>query len=217
MLGNFEKRRFADGKKVWLGRYRNLTNVLHWHFECELIRIVKGNAQIKIGSNSFEGAAGDAFFCGEEQLHYILSTPGSEIEVAIFDRSITKDITERCSLISPKLPAHLPVEQYLRKIASTAEGKGLFYRETLESLARVLVLEIFRGCDVTDQRNDFSVYNKLIGKIHDEFAFITFADAASYCGYSPSHFSKTFKRLSGINFQDYLNKLIVRNNYSNFQ
>lgn len=211
MLGNFEKRRFADGEKVWLGHYRNLTNVLHWHFECELIRITEGTAQIKIGSSSFDAAKGDVFFCAEEELHYIVSAPGSKVDIVIFERSITQDITDRCSLTTPKLSDSIPVDPYLQKLEQIVACRGPFYREALESFARALILEIFRSCSTTKQRSKSRFYNNLISKINDEFSFITFADAASYCGYSPSHFSKMFKTLSGMNFSDYLNILKVEN------
>ena len=73
MLGKFEKRLFSSGEKVWLGHYKNLVNVLHWHFECEIIKVTKGRAKIKIGDLLFDAAEGDSFFCVGEKLHYIMS------------------------------------------------------------------------------------------------------------------------------------------------
>lgn len=209
MLGNYEKRRFADGEKVWLGRYESLTNVLHWHCECELIRITAGHAQVRIGSHGFDASAGDIFFCAGEELHYIIGTPDSKIDVMIFQRSITKDLTDRWSLVSPKLPDSLPVLPYLKKIQQTLVCKGSFYREALDSFARSLVVEVFRSCEITEKNSRSSPYNDLISKINDEFPFITFADAVRCCGYSPSHFSKVFKALSGMTFSDYLNIIRV--------
>jgi xylan 1,4-beta-xylosidase len=52
MLAIYERRQFSAGEKIWFGRYRNLTNVLHWHFESEIIRVVSGKAKIKIGDFS---------------------------------------------------------------------------------------------------------------------------------------------------------------------
>lgn len=205
MLGNYEKRYFADGEKVWLGHYESLTNVLHWHCECELIRITAGHAQIRIGTHSFDAAAGDVFFCAGEELHYIIGTPDSRIDVMIFQRSITKGIADRWALMSPKLPAGFSVIPYLEKIRQVLSRKGPFYREALEAFARSLVAEIFRSCKIAERHGNPSVYNDLISKINDEFPFITFADAVRCCGYSPSHFSKVFKTLSGMTFSDYLN------------
>ena len=58
MLGKFEKRYFQNEEKVWLGKYRNLTNILHWHPECELIRIVKGEAKISYCHSPGKGDVG---------------------------------------------------------------------------------------------------------------------------------------------------------------
>jgi hypothetical protein len=33
MLANFEKRVFNEGEGVWIERYKNLRNILHWHFQ----------------------------------------------------------------------------------------------------------------------------------------------------------------------------------------
>ena len=68
MLGNFEKRRFEDGKKVWIGRYKNLINLLHWHFESEIITVKKGNAKIKIGDMLFNANQGDSFLTHSLQI-----------------------------------------------------------------------------------------------------------------------------------------------------
>ena len=73
MLAIYERRNFSDGEKVWFGRYRNLANVLHWHFESEIIRVVTGTAKIKIGAYFFDAVKDDCFFCADEELHYIIS------------------------------------------------------------------------------------------------------------------------------------------------
>lgn len=211
MLGNYEKRYFADGEKVWLGRYKNLTNVLHWHCECELIRIAQGHAQVRIGAHSFDAVRGDVFFCAGEDLHYIIGTPDSRIDVLILHRSITKDITDRYALVCPKLSADIAVQHYLKKIQQILACKGPFYRDALEAWARSLTVEIFRNCEITVRKSKPHLYNDLISKINDEFTFITFSDAVEYCGYSPSHFSKVFKTISGMSFSDYLNIIRIEN------
>lgn len=37
MLAKFERRAFTEGCKVWLGKYRSLHNIPHWHYEHELV------------------------------------------------------------------------------------------------------------------------------------------------------------------------------------
>ncbi len=211
MLGNYERRYFSDGKKVWIGHYQNLVNVLHWHFECEIIRVVKGNAQIKIGDCYYHATDGDSFFCSCEDLHYIISEPDARVDIMILDKSIAKDITDKYTLQSPKLPDDFSVLPYFETLEQTLNDKGFLYRETLENQARNLMLEIFRNCETAKRDDKSRFYKNLISKINNEFSYITFKDAVTYSGYSPAHFSKMFKALSGMNFSDYLNIIKIEN------
>jgi xylan 1,4-beta-xylosidase len=211
MLATYERRNFAEGEKVWLGQYRNLNNVLHWHLECEIIRVVKGQAQIKIGDRCFDARENACFFCSAEELHYIVSAPDALVEVIIFDRSIAQDITDRYALRSPKLPEGLMPACFFEDINKILLRKEIFYREMIENKARGLIIDIFSSCSVVKQNVQSQFYKNLILKINEEFSFITFEDAVRYSGYSPSHFSRMFKKLSGMRFSDYLNVVKVEN------
>ena len=197
MLGFFERRDFLCGEKVWLGRYQNLTNVLHWHFECELIRIVRGSASIKIGDRYFEATAGDCFFCSGEELHSIISHAATQIDVAIFDKDLLKEITGQYALASPKLPEDLPIREHFEAIHSATATKAQFYNVATENQARSLIVRIFQRCPLVKHEKKPSLHKTLIARINRDFAFITFEDAVGHCGYSPAHFSKTFKRIMG--------------------
>lgn len=205
MLGKFEKRRFSSGEKVWLGHYKNLVNVLHWHFECEIIRVTKGRAKIKIGDLLFDAAEGDSFFCVGEKLHYIMSDEGSETDIMIFSEELAHDITDRFSLFSPKICDSFDVAALFEDIRRLQTEKGEFYRQAIENKVRGFVIDIFSTSRCTLRDNKSRFYKNLISKINDEFAFITFSDAVKYSGYSSSHFSKLFRRLSGMSFTEYLN------------
>lgn len=211
MLGFFERRQFSNGEKIWFGRYRNLTNVLHWHFESEIIRIVEGSAKIKIGDFCFEAVKDDCFFCASEALHYIISRPDTQVDVAIFDENLLPDITDKYTLASPKLPNNIPVKEYFEYIKKERSEKRPFYREAVENRARSLIVDIFQHCQIAERNKKVSFYKNLIDKINRDFSFITFEDAVNYSGYSASHFSKFFKKLTGINFSEYLNIIKIEN------
>lgn len=211
MLGIYEKRQFSDGEKVWLGRYRNLTNVLHWHFESEIIRIVKGSAKIKIGNSVFEAKKGDCFFCTGEELHYIISTKDAEVDIAIFDEKLCPDVTEKYRLISPKLPSDIAVKECFADIKKELSQKGRFYREVINNKMENLIIDIFRKCEFNKNERKTSFQKSLITKINNEYSFITFEDAVSYSGYSASHFSKIFKAFTGMTFSEYLNVIRIEN------
>ncbi len=211
MLGIYEKRKFSDGEKVWLGRYKNLTNVLHWHFEAEIIRIVKGGAKIKIGKFLFDAEKGDCFFCSGEELHYIIGKKDSEIDIAIFDEKLCSEIIGNLSLLSPILPVCVPVKDYFSSIKKELTEKGPFYREAINNKTENLIIDIFRTCNFEKNERKTSFQKSLITKINNEYSFITFEDAVSYSGYSASHFSKIFKAFTGMTFSEYLNVIKIEN------
>lgn len=209
MLGIYEKRFFASGEKVWLGRYRNLTNLLHWHTESEIIRVHKGCVQIRVGDHCYDALAGDCFFCGAETLHYIISQPDAEVEVCILHESIARSITARYHLVNPKLAVSHALEQDLIQLKALLQQKGPFYREALETLVTGTVIRIFQTSDYTQRTKTSALPRQLLDTIHQQFAYITFSEAATLSGYSPAHFSKLFKQLAGMPFSQYLNILKV--------
>jgi len=209
MIGKYEKRSFDDGVKVWLSRYRGLTNVLHWHYACEIISVIHGNAKIRIGEHLFSAEGGDSFFCAGEELHYIIGEPESLIDVIIIDENVSKDITDKYTSDYPKIPDTVPVTAFLESITSELNRKEPFYREQVEGYARLLIIEAIRRHKTrkTDSMPDF--HKRLIDWINAGFETVTFADAVAYSGYSSAHFSKVFKRISGMTFSDYLNIIKV--------
>ena len=211
MLGNFEKRRFSGSEKVWCGTYKNLINVLHWHFENEIITVKSGSAKIKIGDILFDAREGDSFFCVGEKLHYIMSDAGSETDIMIFDESICGDITDLYSLSSPKIGEEFDTKRLFREIRALQNDRGEFYREAIENRTRGFVIDMFSRSPREKRDNKSRFYKNLISKISNEFGYITFSDAVKYSGYSESHFSKLFKKLSGMSFTEYLNIIRVEN------
>ena len=209
MLGNYEIRRFEDGAKVWIGHYQNLANVLHWHFECEVICIVEGSAQVTIGEHVFSAKEGDCFFCAGEELHNIVSGPDDKVDILIFDKNIVKEITEKYELVSPRIARGSLVENCIRELENVILSKGVLYREALENLVRGFVIEVFRENEITRRSEKQQFSKSLVQKISKEYAHITFEEAARFSGYSKSHFSKMFREIFGLSFSQYLNVIKV--------
>lgn len=211
MLGNYEHRDFSDIHAVWLGKYRNLSNVLHWHKECELIRIVTGNAQIKINDILFEGFAGDSFFCCTEDLHYINSNQNTIIEIMIFQDDLAKGITTQFRLSTPKLNCTDFVRESFQRISDLRNSTSIFKNEQLRNAAEAVIIHIFSNENILPQEKRNTPSRDIIEKINEEFVHITFSDMVTYSGYTRSHFSKKFKKLTGIGFAEYLNCIKTEN------
>ena len=208
MLGNYERRRFSDGEKIWMGHYQNLTNVLHWHLESEIIWIVEGRAQVCIGEDRFDAQAGDVFYCAGEEMHYIISEPHARVDVAIADASVTQTLAGY-ALYSPYLPAKIGGAKRVERIGQLLREKGFLYRQAMEHEWQGLMLDIFRTLPCRKREEPVQQWRELLDIIHSQYAHITFEDAVRASGYSASHFSKLFKKVSGMTFSDYLNIIRV--------
>ena len=62
MLANFEKRNYNGKERVWVGRYRNLQNLPHWHLESELIYVESGEIIVSDNHEKYPLATRDAIF-----------------------------------------------------------------------------------------------------------------------------------------------------------
>ena len=217
MLGKYEKRYFNNAEKVWLGTYRNLTNILHWHPECELIRIAKGSAHIKIGNAMFHAGQGDWLFCCREELHYIIGESDSMIDVMIFHKELLANITEKYRPASPLLTNGVFLNECFENIRRLTAQKPRFYSQTLENCATNMLLDIFNNNALCPRNNKEQPAREIIDRINSDFATITFNEIAAFSGYSPSHFSKVFKKTTGMTFSDYLNYVKVEHAVSLIQ
>ena len=217
MLPSFEKRYFDNSQKLWVGRYRDLTNVLHWHPECELIRVVCSDAEIKIGENVFKASAGECFFCSSEQVHYIVGDSDSIIDIMIFHTELIGSVTQKYKLISPCLKNNNAVCTAFEIIRAVMSHKPRFYSQTLDSHARMLLVDIFNSNAVCERENKTNDITHIINKIHESFATVTFDEIVRFSGYSPAYFSRTFKRVAGMSFSNYLNYIKIENAVSLIQ
>ena len=79
------------------------------------------------------------------------------------------------------------------------------------------MLEIFSNNEIFKLESTKQLNKKIIDKINSEFATITFNEITAFSGYSPSHFSKFFKNLTGMTFSEYLNFVKIEHALTLFQ
>jgi AraC-like DNA-binding protein len=209
MLSNFEKRIFENNENIWIRKYKNLKNILHWHFEYEIISVLSGNANVKISSNEFATKKGDVLISFPNELHYINANDESLIEIIIFSVELPKELSTLC-LLNPKISDYKIVNDYIQAIKNELAQKDEFYTQKTKLLLLQMLIDIFRTEKTTkkpDEENDF--FKNLITKINENFSNITFDEAAKISGYTPTYFSRMFKRLSNMTFSEYLNYIKV--------
>lgn len=209
MLAKFEKRAYEGSEKLWVGKYRNLHNISHWHMEHELIACQSGRAHVMCDDKMFSVAEGECVLCQSGSVHYIDSEEDCTLFVCIFDEKMNIDITSRCCLSSPVFEDRYSVLAKLEIIRRELKHKPMFFEKKTESMVNEMLVDIFRGEKLeqtTEQPNTvINKYKQLLSHIDREYENITFAEAAQFMNLSEAYFSRYFKKQAGMTFSQYLN------------
>lgn len=222
-----EVRSYDSDFMVWHSNYENIGFLAHWHKEIELIYVRSGNCSLSITDHSFTAHAGDLAVCESGVIHYSDSHGmDNSLDFIIFDTSIlgqlfqnpgfTFPLVTKEQLESYGLTARL--EALIRTVSSELTDKAPFYQDVVTSSIQTFwaLLKRFHPRADADQLPD-GRRSRMLSELQELLAYIDvhYADnisleyAAGRMNFSPSHFSKTFKKLMGINFVTYLNMVRV--------
>ncbi len=213
MLANHERRIYTDHAKVWVGKYRNLRNISHWHFDHELAVCESGEATISLNQTTYTLRKGQCIFLRGQSIHSILSEPDTTVYVALFSDSLIRRITDNYCLPDPVFADHFHVVETLEKIRSVDFHKARFYDEMCNALMQQLITEIFSRLEI--KREQISVsgvteqYKNLLYDIDENVENYSFEKAVAYMHMSDAYFSRFFKKISGMTFSQYLNHIRV--------
>lgn len=222
-----EVRSYDSDFMVWHSNYENIGFLAHWHKEIELIYVRSGSCSLSITDHSFTVHAGDLAVCESGVIHYSDSHGmDNSLDFIIFDTSIlgqlfqnpgfTFPLVTKEQLESYGLTARL--EALIRTVSSELTDKAPFYQDVVTSSIQTFwaLLKRFHPRADADQLPD-GRRSRMLSELQELLAYIDvhYADnisleyAAGRMNFSPSHFSKTFKKLMGINFVTYLNMVRV--------
>ena len=205
-----------------------ITKILvFWHKEIELIYVRSGSCRLSITDQTFTAHAGDLAVCESGVIHYSDSHGMSNsLDFIIFDTSILSPLYQNPGFTFP-LVTKEELERYgltgrLLSLIDTVSGelarKEPFYQEVVASSLQTFWALLKRFHPRTDSETlpddrrsrMLSDLQELVSYIDIHYADnITLEYAAGRMNFSTSHFSKTFKKLMGINFVTYLNVVRV--------
>lgn len=213
MLAKYERRVYRGGAFVWVGQYKNLKNLPHWHNECELIYCNKGQALISANNKNYTIFSGECFFCPSECVHNITAHENSILTVALYDKKLTSTITDVYDLANPVFDDAFGVYKTLSSILDEYSSKDLFYGPIVNTLITTIVYFIFRNCEIVKKevqptKPAISRYKQLLNKIEED-TDLTFEDAAESMNMSEAYFSRFFKSMAGMTYTQYLNSVRV--------
>lgn len=213
MAANHEHRIYANHSLVWVGKYQNLKNISHWHFDHELVACQTGRAVISLDQNQYVITKGQCVFIRGQSIHSILSDENTVLYVALFSEKLLHRITANYCLESPLFNDVFNIAETLEKIRMTDFERGLFYDESCNNLMQKLIIEIFSRLEIKKEAVFSSKvtkqYKNLLYDIDKEIENYTFEKAVDYMHMSEAYFSRFFKKISGMNFSQYLNYIRV--------
>lgn len=222
-----EVRSYESDFMVWYSSYVNISFLAHWHKEIELIYIRKGSAQISVNDEIFVAYAGDLVICDSGSIHYSDSyTMDNTLDFLVFDPNIVSSVYEIVDFVHPLIKKDtllsLGIEDLLLKLLDDVKAelnnKSPFYQEIVSSNLKhfwyILKRKLPKNTDAMSKNSRRAVMlndlQLLLSFIDEHYSGnITLEYAAKMMNFSPCHFSKVFKKLTGINFVTYLNMIRI--------
>lgn len=209
MLAKFEKRAYAGNEHVWVGKYRNLHNISHWHMEHELIACREGSAQVMLDDTMFNITQQQCIFCHSGCVHYISASPDSLLLVCLFNEKMYDPITSPFTLENPVFEDRYGILPKLSEIRHELQNQPIFFECRTEAMIREILVDVFRGEPLRKAQWQFSDvitrYKQLLNHIDLEYEHITYRNAVQFMNMSDAYFSRYFKRQAGMTFSQYLN------------
>lgn len=209
MLAKFEKRAYAGNEHVWVGKYRNLHNISHWHMEHELIACREGSAQVMLDDTMFNITQQQCIFCHSGCVHYISASPDSLLLVCLFNEKMYDPITSPFTLENPVFEDRYGILPKLSEIRHELQNQPIFFECRTEAMIGEILVDVFRGEPLRKAQWQFSDvitrYKQLLNHIDLEYEHITYRNAVQFMNMSDAYFSRYFKRQAGMTLSQYLN------------
>ena len=213
MLTNHEHRLYSNQSQVWVGKYRNLKNISHWHFDHELVVCHKGSSSILIDQNRYELKEGQCLFIRGQSIHSIDSDENSTLYVALFSEKLLSCILDVYALKQPIFVDKYEVSQILQQIRKCDFERGLFYDQKINCLIQELLIDIFQHepimADTYRQSPAIGRYKQLLYDIDLYINEYSFEKGADFMNMSEAYFSRFFKKMAGMTFSQYLNHIRI--------
>ena len=215
MKALFESNAFFSAENISAIKYKHLHNLPHWHIEYELVFVLEGSAELMVNDNLSEMHKGNCAFINSEDVHYIKATPESVIGVIKADAVYVKKIIGNRQLSSHVITCIPDILNVFESAYVEIRNKKELYNIASELIVARFFIDLFRKeTDLPQHKNNKQIthkYKDLLEMLANNYAYISFENAASYVNLNKSYFSKYFHRLTGMTFTQYLNTLKVSN------
>ena len=194
---------------------------LHWHEELELIYVVSGNGYVIVQGEHIPVDAGDMVLIAPQNVHGFDQTKGNEMThyALLFRPSMLgTEYTDLLQGNSRALPRHLPKGNPLNtKLAPLILELSINRKRVNSDYSLMILSHLYAiayhiihdnpelGTLAADHNSNYDRLKVILEYLqHNYSKGITVEQAASMCGFSPSHFMKLFRELTGNSFAQYV-------------
>lgn len=200
MIAKLEKRYYAGNERVWVGEYKNLHNISHWHMEHELILCKTGTAHITLNEHEYSLTPGKGLLCYSGNIHSINAGQDCVLFVSLIDERTTTSLT--CGRMPTQSLFHDDghIQNQLMEIRRELYEKQPFFEQRTLALMILILVDIYRaqpliGCQ--QENAQVNRYKQLLNRVDTDYSSITFDDAVEFMNFSPAYFSRYFKKQAG--------------------
>ncbi len=224
-----EVRNYRSDFKVWHGRYRDISFIAHWHQEIELIYVRSGVLEVQAANHILTARTGDLVVLDSGDIHHgNQKSDNLCLDFLLFDTAIISRRYHCNYFMNPIL-----TQNDMQKDALEGEWERLlqlldhellerepFYQDIVKSEIRSFWYKLLRVLPVSapqtimqNRQAELQLHlQELLTYLEDNSTEnITLEDAAGRMGFSPCHFSRLFRQMTGICFTRYLNIIRVSN------
>jgi AraC-like DNA-binding protein len=222
-----EVRSYDSDFMVWHSSYKNISFLAHWHKEIEFIYIRSGSARISINNHIFVAQKGDLVICDSGNIHYSDSYDmDNSLDFVIFDPNLVSPLYEKSNFVHPLVTSQMLHDLQLNEkiahlidvIKTETKAKKPYYREIVKASLTEFWYQLQRKLPKTfpvsaeTNRRDTILYDlqQLLSYIDTHYyENLSLSFAANKMNFSDSHFSKIFKKLTGMNYVNYVNLIRI--------
>lgn len=205
--------KYGKGERVWVGKYINPQNTLHWHNDCELVYVEHGTLTVTVNGMNYSMTRGNAMFIDSRVLHRISAVEETSIsQIIIFDNSVINDFAEDISLCSPLIDYGEKVGIVYGELLEELKSKPPLYTVSTAGKVRKLMIDIFRSFPTEQKKPSGNTDEKLkalFTELKNNYDWYTLGDAATFMGMNASYLSRFFTAKTGMHFMRYVNCMRV--------
>lgn len=221
-----EVRNYNSDLMVWYSGYDNISFVAHWQKEIEFAYVREGSASFQVADHSFTAHAGDLVICESGQIHYSDSyNTKNHLDFLVFDTNVISSRFQNPNFCFPLVTAAElesyaltePLQKLLTLVPEELDKKLPYYKDIISSAIREFWFLLKRNVPRAEKVRDDSHRARMLEEFQELLDYIdhhytenlSLEDVSNRMHFSPSHFSKTFKKLMGMNYVTYLNMVRI--------